>query len=93
MGRLHFLLGTSTQGIALQPTCQKQLLTVKKALQARPTGTSDIPHKFVVAKRLAQCLNPVLPSGVHQKTLEVYGYIFSVLNVRNINPAESESCD
>ncbi len=50
-----------------------------KALQARPNGVSDIPHKILVAKRLAQCLNPALPSGVHQKTLEVYGYIFSLL--------------
>ena len=31
----------------------------------------------MVAKRLSQCLNPVLPSGVHQKTLEVYAHIFS----------------
>jgi hypothetical protein len=28
---------------------------------------------------LSQCLNPSLPSGVHQKTLEVYSYIFSVI--------------
>ncbi|KAI8058468.1 Dopey, N-terminal-domain-containing protein [Syncephalis plumigaleata] len=34
-----------------------------------------IPHKLVVTKRLAQCLNPALPTGVHQKTLEVYAYI------------------
>ncbi|KAJ4295994.1 hypothetical protein N0V88_004696 [Collariella sp. IMI 366227] len=30
-------------------------------------------------KRLSQCLNPSLPSGVHQKTLEVYSFIFSVI--------------
>jgi hypothetical protein len=57
------------------------LIRAYKALQARPNGNADIPHKAVVAKRLAQCLNPDLPSGVHQKTLEVYAYIFSVLNV------------
>ncbi|RKP08001.1 Dopey, N-terminal-domain-containing protein [Thamnocephalis sphaerospora] len=34
-----------------------------------------VPHKLVVTKRLAQCLNPALPTGVHQKTLEVYAYI------------------
>lgn len=28
---------------------------------------------------MSQCLNPSLPSGVHQKTLEVYSYIFSVI--------------
>ena len=50
-----------------------------KALQSRPSDTLEIPHKAVVAKRLAQCLAPTLPSGVHQKTLEVYAYVFSVL--------------
>eukprot|EP00127_Corallochytrium_limacisporum_P000930 Clim_evm14s33 gene=Clim_evmTU14s33 len=34
-------------------------------------------HKQAVCKRLAQCLNPELPYGVHLKTLEVYDVIFS----------------
>lgn len=60
----------------------KLMLTLgNQALQARPQGVAEIPHKKVVAKRLAQCLDPDLPSGVHQKTLEVYGYVFSVLKV------------
>ncbi len=50
-----------------------------KALQSKPSDTTDIPHNALVAKRLAQCLAPMLPSGVHQKTLEVYAYVFSVL--------------
>ncbi|KAJ3283037.1 hypothetical protein HDU79_009455 [Rhizoclosmatium sp. JEL0117] len=37
---------------------------------------SNVPRKLIVSKRLAQCLNPALPSGVHQKTLEVYQAIF-----------------
>lgn len=37
-----------------------------------------VPRKTLVAKRLAQCLNPALPSGVHTKTLEVYGLIFQI---------------
>ncbi|KAJ1533821.1 hypothetical protein HK405_000303, partial [Cladochytrium tenue] len=40
------------------------------------TQYSNVPRKLVVAKRLAQCLNPALPAGVHQKALEVYGVIF-----------------
>lgn len=40
-----------------------------------------MPHKALVAKRLAQCLDPTLPSGVHQKALEVYAYVFSTLDV------------
>ncbi|KAE8442299.1 hypothetical protein EG329_003499 [Mollisiaceae sp. DMI_Dod_QoI] len=50
-----------------------------KSLQAHPTTTTTIPSKSVVAKRLAQCLNPSLPSGVHQKALEVYAYIFLMI--------------
>ncbi|KAK0655727.1 putative regulator of reproduction dopa [Cercophora newfieldiana] len=50
-----------------------------KALQARPSSITTIPAKATVAKRLSQCLNPSLPSGVHQKALEVYGYVFTVI--------------
>ncbi|KAK7519983.1 cellular morphogenesis regulator dopa [Phyllosticta citriasiana] len=50
-----------------------------KAIQTHPPDLSAIPHSGTVATRLAQCLNPSLPSGVHQKALEVYTYIFSVL--------------
>ncbi|KAI0018326.1 Dopey, N-terminal-domain-containing protein [Xylariomycetidae sp. FL0641] len=50
-----------------------------KALQARNSNTTTIPFKALVAKRLSQCLNPTLPSGVHQKAIEVYNYIFSVI--------------
>ncbi|EAS35703.1 cellular morphogenesis regulator DopA [Coccidioides immitis RS] len=50
-----------------------------KALQSHPLSLAVVPEKVIVAKRLAQCLNPSLPSGVHQKALEVYGYIFALL--------------
>ncbi|KAI0117166.1 Dopey, N-terminal-domain-containing protein [Daldinia grandis] len=50
-----------------------------KALQARQSSITSIPSKTLVAKRLSQCLNPSLPSGVHQKALEVYTYIFSII--------------
>ncbi|KAF2650751.1 hypothetical protein K491DRAFT_119162 [Lophiostoma macrostomum CBS 122681] len=53
-----------------------------KAIQAHPTENPVIPHSDAVALRLSQCLNPSLPSGVHQKALEVYGYIFSIIGVR-----------
>ncbi|CCJ30055.1 unnamed protein product, partial [Pneumocystis jirovecii] len=33
-----------------------------------------VPYQDLVACRLAQCLNPNLPSGVHQKTLELIGF-------------------
>ncbi|POR36162.1 Protein dopey [Tolypocladium paradoxum] len=50
-----------------------------KALQARPSSITTIPTKATVAKRLSQCLNPSLPSGVHQKALEVYNYVFTAI--------------
>ncbi|KAH8153786.1 uncharacterized protein LAJ45_01553 [Morchella importuna] len=49
-----------------------------KALQSNPS-LPLIPSKNLIAKRLAQCLNPQLPSGVHQKTIEVYSYIFNMI--------------
>ncbi|CAE7181510.1 unnamed protein product [Rhizoctonia solani] len=39
----------------------------------------EIPRKLVVAKRLAQCLNPALPNGVHQRALDVYAHLLAVL--------------
>ncbi|KAI1490384.1 Dopey, N-terminal-domain-containing protein [Biscogniauxia mediterranea] len=50
-----------------------------KALQARQSTITSIPSKALVAKRLSQCLNPSLPSGVHQKAIEVYNYVFTVI--------------
>lgn len=54
------------------------LSRLHRALQGGPEGT-DIPFKQTVAKYLAQCLTPALPSGVHQKALEVYASIFSIV--------------
>ncbi|KAF2100086.1 hypothetical protein NA57DRAFT_37906 [Rhizodiscina lignyota] len=50
-----------------------------KALQGHPPEARTIPHSATVATRLAQCLNPGLPSGVHQKAIEVYAHIFATL--------------
>ena len=41
----------------------------------------EIPRKLIVSKRLFQCLNPALPTGVHQRALEVYIHILAVLGV------------
>lgn len=43
----------------------------------------EIPRKVVVAKRLSQCLNPALPTGVHQRALDVYAHILGVIGVRH----------
>ncbi|KIJ53578.1 hypothetical protein M422DRAFT_73885 [Sphaerobolus stellatus SS14] len=42
------------------------------------TQFKEIPRKLIVAKRLSQCLNPALPTGVHQRALDVYTHILAV---------------
>lgn len=39
----------------------------------------------LVARRLAQCLDPSLPSGVHQKALEVYDYLFALVGIQGLS--------
>lgn len=51
-----------------------------KTLQTAP-HFHVIPHKLIVAKRLSQCLNPALPSGLHARAIEVYAYIFEVIGL------------
>lgn len=43
-----------------------------------------VPHKLTVAKRLSQCLNPALPTGVHQRALDVYTHILTTIGVSRI---------
>lgn len=45
---------------------------------------TDIPHKLVIAKRLAQGLNPALPNGVHQRSLDVYREIFGMIGTEGL---------
>lgn len=54
------------------------LSRLAKSLQASPPN-ADVPLKATLAKYLALCLKPSLPAGVHQKALEVYDLIFSLL--------------
>ncbi|MCJ1287708.1 hypothetical protein MMC26_007060 [Xylographa opegraphella] len=56
-----------------------------KAIQNKPSDTNIIPHKALISKRLSQCLNPLLPSGVHQKTLDVYTHIFNSLGKEGLS--------
>lgn len=58
---------------------------VLKALQARPSSITAIPANALLSKRLAQCLNPTLPSGVHQKALEVYNYVFDTIGADGLS--------
>ncbi|KAG5417706.1 hypothetical protein I9W82_005342 [Candida metapsilosis] len=44
-----------------------------------------VPHASQVSYRLALCLSPNLPNGVHQKTLNIYEFIFDSLSQHQIN--------
>ncbi|KAH8923425.1 hypothetical protein BT69DRAFT_1350163 [Atractiella rhizophila] len=59
------------------------LAKLLKTLQQSPPFTL-IPHRLVVSKRLSQCLNPALPTGVHQRALEVYTVIFERIGTENL---------
>ncbi|XP_062843400.1 protein dopey-1 isoform X2 [Trichomycterus rosablanca] len=43
-----------------------------------------IPKKLTIGKRLAQCLHPALPSGVHRKALETYEIIFKIIGPKRL---------
>lgn len=79
-----------TEYIVFLGRLQKVLLSIvhrahwAQALQEYRTFRA-IPSKLVVSSRLARCLNPSLPSGVHQRTLELYTLVFSQIGVRLCN--------
>ncbi|KAK5132868.1 hypothetical protein LTR08_008584 [Meristemomyces frigidus] len=56
-----------------------------KAIQTHPKDCPILPHSSAVSSRLAQCLNPALPSGAHQKALEVYTYIISTFGLEYLS--------
>lgn len=43
-----------------------------------------IPKRVTIGKRLAQCLHPALPSGVHLKALETYDIIFKCVGTQRL---------
>ena len=81
MGRLYFVPWTFAQGENLNTESRAQAEICTQNLQSKPPGVTEIPQSALVAQRLAQCLDPRLPSGVHQKALEVYNYVFAILQV------------
>lgn len=55
------------------------------ALPEKARTVSWIPLLDQILNKLALCLSPALPSGVHQKTLTVYSSIFDGLTIRELN--------
>lgn len=56
-------------------------LSVSQALQSN-LRYSLLPKRLIIGKRLAQCLHPALPSGVHLKALETYEVIFKIIGTK-----------
>ena len=54
------------------------LARLVRAIQAIQ-HVEHLPHSTLVALRLGQCMNPALPAGVHQKALEVYSAVFTLI--------------
>ncbi|TSU63004.1 Protein dopey-2 [Bagarius yarrelli] len=54
---------------------------LNKALQSN-LKYSLLPRRLIIGKRLAQCLHPALPSGVHLKALETYEIIFKIIGTK-----------
>ncbi|XP_036870668.2 protein DOP1B isoform X2 [Manis javanica] len=54
---------------------------LNKALQSN-LKYSLLPRRLIISKRLAQCLHPALPTGVHLKALETYEIIFKIVGTK-----------
>lgn len=90
VGRLHRLPRQASKGETANTLVSLSVFAylcscdlVFQTLQASP-NINSIPRKLIVAKRLSQCLNPALPSGVHQRALEVYQHIFTAIGVEGL---------
>ena len=62
--------------------------TLLKTLQSWspkfPNVKYHVPSPYQVSRRLTSSLSPNLPAGVHQKTLEVYTYIFENIGIETL---------
>lgn len=61
----------------------KELCFNIKVIQSN-SKTKYVPRGFLVGKRLAQCLHPALPPGVHCKALECYDTIFRTIECKRL---------
>ncbi|RKP31179.1 hypothetical protein METBISCDRAFT_14597 [Metschnikowia bicuspidata] len=60
-------------------------LTKALAFPEKPRSLLWIPLQEQVLDKLALCLSPTRPSGVHQKALQVYASLFDALTLRELN--------
>ena len=62
----------------LLPIAKEILIHLKK--NEKEIDFSKISSKHMLAKRLAQCLNPVFPNGVHEVIIDIYSCLLSNIN-------------
>ncbi|CAJ0968777.1 unnamed protein product [Ranitomeya imitator] len=89
----------SSRLIAAQPQCQPPIGSSIHPRSVSPNewlGEKDftvlqnnakyqvVPKKLTIGKRLAQCLHPALPGGVHRKALETYEIIFKIIGPKRL---------
>lgn len=61
-------------------TCLQRL---SRALGRGAPPFPTIPSRLLLGRRLAQCLNAALPSGVHLEAIETYELLFHRIGVRH----------
>lgn len=69
-------------------TCLQKL---SKALGRSAPPFVAVPSRLLMGRRLAQCLNAALPSGVHLEALETYELLFHRIGVRRCS-VNSKRC-
>lgn len=74
---VHFFIFT----LSISTGCQSSSPSLSQALQSN-LKYSLLPRRLIIGKRLAQCLHPALPSGVHLKALETYEVIFKIIGTK-----------
>jgi hypothetical protein len=62
----------------LLPIAKEILIHLKK--NEKEIDFSKISTKHMLAKRLAQCLNPEFPNGVHEVIIDIYSCLLSNIN-------------
>lgn len=72
---------SSFQNMTEWPDLISFLSKLSRCIQQFAKQERYLSRKVSVTKRLAQCLNPALPTGVHQKAVEVYDLIFASLEL------------
>lgn len=60
------------------------LARLQKAVKSKTGEGHALPLSIEVSESLSRCLDPSLPAGVHQKTLNVYSTIFKILGPKNL---------